>query len=763
MQGETSPGGDLIFADLSVPVPSRAGSLFTYSVPERLAVECGNLVVAPLSSRTVTGIVVRTHHHPPAMPARPLLGAVADAPALTADRLEVALWLANRYRASIYDALSLFMPPAWERAVVARPDDGGCVERWVFRWPVPPVGEHDVVALAPGWDEHAPTSGTSVRSRVIALLGEDGPSPAGMVAHQGRCALSTVQRMVSEGLLVKVGASEPANHVETETSGQLQRLLNDSQAAAVAPVTSSIESGVHRVFLLHGITGSGKTHVYMRLIETLVRLGRRAIVLVSEIAQTPEALERYADRFPGQVALMHSHLSIAQRTEMWREVSRGRYDVVIGPRSALFAPVPNLGLVVLDEEHEPAYKQEAPAPRYHARDVAIELGRRMKIPVVLGSATPDVSSYYLAEQGLYQLLSLPSRYTGPRESGWSAGRMPEAEVVDLREELRAGNTSILSRSLQAALERTIQDEEQSILFLNRRGSATCVLCRDCGHVVKCRRCDVPMVYHKDAEQLVCHQCNRRAAPPTRCPQCKKSRIGFFGAGTERVEAEVKRLFPSARVLRWDHDVTARRGSHALLHQQFRDHKADILVGTQMVAKALDFPRVTLVGVVLADVTLHLPDFRSAERTFQLLAQVTGRAGRGASAGNAIIQTYSPDHFSIVAAASHDYQAFYRQELEFRRYHSYPPFRSLARLLFTGSGEIRARFEAIQMNKRLREKADEMGIADLAILGPAPAFHSRVRGRFRWQIVLAGEGIRTILPAIDIPLGWSVDVDPANLL
>ncbi|HEX2986621.1 MAG TPA: primosomal protein N', partial [Chloroflexota bacterium] len=503
--------------------------------------------------------------------------------------------------------------------------------------------------------------------------------------------------------------------------------------------------------------------VYMRSIEALLRLGRRAIVLVSEIAQTPEALERYSEQFPGRVALLHSELPDAERWQLWRGIYDGRFDVVVGPRSALFSPVPDLGLIVLDEEHEPAYKQEDKAPRYHARDVAIELGKRVGATVILGSATPDVGSFYLAERGEYRLAELPDRYSGPSAGGWSTGKLPSVQVVDLREELKTGNTSLLSRPLQRGLERILSLGEQAILFLNRRGQSTCVLCRDCGQVIKCRRCDVPMVYHRDPNELMCHSCNRRAPVPTRCPNCKGRRISFFGAGTERVEEEVKRLFPAARVLRWDQDVTGRQGDHARLHREFREHEADVLVGTQMVAKALDFPLVTLVGVVLADITLHLPDFRAAERTFQLLAQVSGRAGRGSREGEVILQTYSPDHYSVVAASRHDYRAFYEREITFRRQNSYPPFRELARLTYTGTGETRARFEALEMRQHLRSKIEEMGIADIEILGPAPAFHARVRGKFRWQIVLAGQRLGRLLCEIDLPLGWGLDVDPMSLL
>ncbi|MHB1161357.1 MAG: replication restart helicase PriA [Chloroflexota bacterium] len=748
----------MTFAHVAVPVPARVGSLFTYTVPSSMEAEPGSIAVVPFGSRVLPGVVVGTDGNPPNLATRELLGLVEGAPSLSPERVEVASWIARYYQAPLFDALGLFLPPGWQRAIVEQRGAEGAAG-WRFQWPQSPIWAETVVALAPDGECAGPPkkSRPGARERVAAFLRGHGPTPAGRVAAEAGCALATVQRMVGESLVL----SRP--EVEKEPGCPPPVFLNDAQAAALAPMAAALESRSHQVFLLQGVTGSGKTQVYLRLIETAVRLGRRAIVLVSEIAQTPEALERYSERFPGRVALLHSRLRDAERWDLWQGIYHGRFDVVVGPRSALFAPVPKLGLIVLDEEHEPAYKQEDRAPRYHARGVAVQLARSLGAAVVLGSATPDVVSYYRAEKGIYQLATLPDRYSGPSSRGWSAGKLPRVEVVDLRDELRAGNTSILSRRLQAGLTRVLDAGEQAILFLNRRGASTCVLCRDCGHVLKCRRCDVPLVYHRETSELVCHQCNRRGPLPASCPRCRGTRIGFFGAGTERVEEEVRKLFPAARILRWDHDVVGRQGAHQRIHAQFQRHEADVLVGTQMVAKALDFPLVTLVGVVLADVTLHLPEYRAAERTFQLLAQVAGRAGRGTVEGRVIIQTYSPTHYSVVAASHHDYRAFYQQELAFRRYHSYPPFRRLARLMYSGSGEARARFDAVQMLKQLQAKVDESGIADVDLFGPAPAFHSRVRGRYRWQILLAGEGFARLLSEVALPLGWSVDVDPASLL
>ena len=752
----------MTFAEVAVHVPAGAGTLFSYSVPPDMVVEVGDVVAAPFSSRVLPGIVAGVGEEPPEVATRNLLGRIRNSPTISRERVEVGLWMASHYHASPFDCLSLFLPPGWQRAVVEERVEEGAPGSWSLIWPPPLLTGDMLVALAPGASETLTVARGGKRASVLSFLLAAGPSPASRVATDARCTLLTLRQMAAKGLLVVGGWGRRGEGLVSSANAP-PIVLDCQQSAAYSPIADALAARAHRVFLLHGVTGSGKTHVYLKAILSAVASGRKAIVLVSEIAQTPEALERYSELFPGRVAVLHSELAVPERWQLWREVSEGRYDVVLGPRSALFAPVPRLGLVVLDEEHEPSYKHEERSPRYHARDVAIALSVGTNAVVVLGSATPDVGTYYRAERGKYQLLSLSHRYAGPSARGGSAGQMPVVKVVDMREELKSGNVSIISRALKDGLEQTLAEGQQCILFLNRRGGSTSVVCRDCGEVLKCRRCDVPMVYHLEAGELVCHQCNRRRALPERCPRCHGTRISYFGAGTERVVAEVQRLFPSARVLRWDGDVTGHKGAHQRLHRQFREHEADVLVGTQMVAKALDFPLVTLVGVVLADITLHLPDFRSAERTFQLLAQVAGRAGRGTVEGRVILQTYSPDHYSVVAASHHDYRAFYDRELAFRRTHSYPPFRRLARMIFSGTGETRSRFEALEMRSRLQRRADEEGISDLELIGPAPCFHARLRGKYRWQIVLAGEGLGRLTADLVLPPGWTLDVDPVSLL
>lgn len=560
------------------------------------------------------------------------------------------------------------------------------------------------------------------------------------------------------------------------------------------------EAQVHPAFLLHGVTGSGKTEIYLRAIAETLAHQRQAIVLVPEIALTPQTVARFAGRFPEQVTVIHSQLSTGERYDVWRRIREGEFDVVVGPRSALFAPLPRLGLIVIDEEHEASYKQNAEewgsfTIFYDARTVARRLAALTGSPLILGSATPSMESYHDAMQGDLTLLQLPRRVMGhgrvvihggeeraqqpaqgddgekapaisaPAAAPLPYAEMPPVEVVDMRQELRAGNRSIFSRSLQSELHTTLDAGEQAILFLNRRGTRTFVMCRDCGYVAECSQCEVPLTYHERANVLICHHCNRRVPIPDLCPQCGSRRIKYFGSGTQRIEELVQQIAPRARLLRWDADTTGRKGSHEAILTRFADHEADVLVGTQMIAKGLDLPLVTLVGVISADVGLYLPDFRSPERTFQLLTQVAGRAGRSQRGGRVIFQSYTPEHYAIQAAAEHDYLAFYEREIEFRREHNYPPVQRLARLIFWDKNLGKVEEKTEEMAAILRHRLDEMGplSESFDLMGPVPAFFVRYRGFYRWQLLIRAPDPALLLRGLTIPFGWRVDVDPVSLL
>ncbi len=562
--------------------------------------------------------------------------------------------------------------------------------------------------------------------------------------------------------------------------------------AILDPATTPDENGA-RVILLHGITGSGKTEVYLQALAAVIARGQRGLALVPEIALTPQAMARYAGRFPGRVALLHSGLSEAERLSEWRRIRAGEVDVVLGSRSALFAPIEKLGLIVVDEEHESAYKQER-RPSYHAREVAVKLGALTGAAVVLGSATPSMEAWRRASEGSWRLVEMTERAGGPARSvevgerdtegpGHGTGvaeaspeaarvalaGLPPVTVVDLRAELREGNASILSETLRVALEETLERGEQAIMFLNRRGTATAVICRECGYTVRCPQCDVSMTYHADAGPggaLICHHCGRREAAPQQCPMCWSASIRYFGLGAQRVETTLKRLYPQARILRWDRDTARTRKEHEELLRLFAERRADVLVGTQMIAKGLDLPAVTLVGVISADVALTLPDFRASERAFQLLTQVAGRAGRATAPGRVIVQTFNPDHFCIQTAAAHDYATFSEVELAARERYGYPPYRRMIKLLYTSHDRYAAQVEATALASALERVVRERGLAETDIVGPAPAFMERLRGRYRWQVILRGPDPVAALRALpaDTPWwGWSVDVDSASSL
>jgi primosomal protein N' (replication factor Y) len=542
-------------------------------------------------------------------------------------------------------------------------------------------------------------------------------------------------------------------------------------------------------FLLHGITGSGKTELYLRSIARALRRGRQALVLVPEIALTAQLVRRFAARFPGKLAVLHSGLSLGERYDEWRRLRKGEAMLAIGSRSAVFAPLPKLGLIIVDEEHESSYKHDA-APRYHARDVAAHLAALTGSVLILGSATPSVETYTAALGGQIGLIELHER-VGMARDALGLPRsvtlpLPPVKIVDMRHELQRGNRSIFSRALQSALAGALERGEQAILFLNRRGAAAFIMCRDCGHVVSCPNCATPLVLHFDEEMgvrswgfgrdqpppdpqlpspnlLVCHSCNHRELPPAQCPECWSPRIKSFGAGTQRVVAEVELMYPGARTLRWDRDSVTRKGDHARMLDRFLRHEADVLVGTQMIAKGLDLPLVSVVGVVAADTGLHLPDFRAGERTFQLLTQVAGRAGRRSAGAQVVLQTYAPDHYALQAAQEHDYRAFYDQEIAFRRQIGYPPFSRLVRFVHTSANDDRGQRAAVELAAKIERLAGELDLGGWSLIGPAPAFFHRQRNRFRWHLILRAANPAPLLEALELPHGWALDVDPVHVL
>ncbi len=809
------------YAEVAVNAPVAQRRTFSYGIPAPLSLSVGQAVWVPFGARTLQGIVFRLTELPEFPETRDVIGAIGAGPLLSPARVELARWISEHYLAPLFDAAALMLPPGFERRTIASyqlspgpcpplsgltPDEGrlvGLLEREgrlaqpalekalglrrarraldgllekgavtrteelerprVQARMVPHlglcVGVEEALAEADRLARRAPRQAALLR----LLAGRQGPVPA-----RGTGApAAAVKALRDRGLVRESRVEEWRDPLEDrEFQPAPPPVPTAAQAAALREIEAALDQAAGwsgpgglppPVFLLHGVTGSGKTEVYMRALAAAVARGRRGIVLVPEISLTPQTIGRFASRFPGRVAVLHSRMSLGEQFDEWRRTADGAFDVAIGPRSALFAPQPDLGLIVIDEEHEWTYKQEEPAPRYHAREVALRLARLCGAVVVLGSATPDVESYHRAAAGEYRLLELPQRVTVRGEAP-----LPEVELVDMREELKTGNRSIFSRSLGRAIGETLDGRGQVILFLNRRGTSTFVQCRNCGYAMRCPRCDLALTYHAGEAVLSCHQCNYRRAVPDLCPVCWSRRIRYLGLGTERVEAEVRQAFPSARTLRWDRDVTRDRGSHERILEAFLAHEADILIGTQMIAKGLDLPLVTLVGVISADTILHFPDVRAGERTFQLLDQVAGRAGRGALPGRVVVQSYTPDHYAIAAGARHDYAAFYRQEIELRRAHGQPPFARLVSLVYSHANAAACRAGAEKMSGRLAEKKEREGL-EVDLVGPAPMFFARIRGRYRWQIVLRGGDPARLLADMPLPAGWVANVDPVTLL
>lgn len=682
---------------------------------------------------------------------------------------------------------------ALDTAAVRRLEEKGVVHRWTE----PGTAE---LRLTP--DE--------TRTRIIALRG--GQADLDVLTVLARAAEEVpvrevyaetgadharLARLAEEGLVV-LGEAEtwrdplaekefvptlapPLTADQEQVWDQIRQYMDTVHWGGVSP--SPDQSGV---FVLHGVTGSGKTEIYLRAVERALAQGRGAIVLVPEISLTPQTVRRFAARFPGRVAVVHSGLSAGERYDTWRRARAGDVHVVVGARSALFTPLPDVGLVILDEEHDDSYKQSPPIlpPYYHARDTAIALMHITRGTVLLGSATPDVVTYHRAKRGTYQLLRLPDRVLAHREriaeqmrrlnarearyhptdsSDAVSADLPPVQVVDMRQELREGNRSIFSRALRTGLNTVLGRDEQAILFLNRRGTATFVMCRDCGYIAMCPRCNTPLTYHGPHRALMCHYCGYRTDHLSTCPQCGSQRIKHFGQGTELIESAVKKEFPQARTIRWDKDTATGRDAHETILRRFSQGEANILIGTQMIAKGLDLPQVTLVGVVSADTALGLPDYRAGERTFQLLTQVAGRAGRGALGGRVVMQSYLPEHYAIRAAAGHDFETFYEQELAYRREQRYPPFRRLARLLFQFSTPDRAEAEAQRTAHRIRERVQAGQFTATEIIGPTPCFFAKLNNQYRWHLVLRSPNPVAALDGIEVANGCFVDVDPVDML
>jgi len=808
------PGASFLYCDVSLPVP--LDQAFTYSLPDTLRhrVQPGSRILVPFGPRKLTGVILRCHDEQPSVPTRDALRLLDSTPVLSAELLALGRWISGYYCAPLGDVLRGMLPLASEirRGKIWTLTDAG---RDAARQLLLDSSPDDPVAQVLRMLEKRPLS--------AAYLAKAMPMAANVIRSLERKRFIVAEdvqterdpaRAPADRLRIELAAKQPAAEIKlnkperelraflelhpgSHNLGQLEDMvrnaspaarslarkrvvvltpepttvnsgpirtrhaLNPAQQAAFDEIDTAIRAKRFQTFLLHGVTGSGKTEVYLSAIETALAAGRGALLMVPEIALTPQMAGQFFSRFGDRVAILHSAFTDVERTEQWRRIQSGAARVVVGTRSGVFAPVQDLGLIVVDEEHDGSYKQEE-TPRYNGRDVAIVRAQGAGACVVLGSATPSLESRYNAEKGKYTLLELPGRI--------EARPMPEVTLIDMRQEfLETRKQDTFSRLLIEGLTGRVESGEQTIVLLNRRGFSSFVACRACGERVQCMNCSLTLTYHKRDRRLLCHYCGYAEKVPVACPKCQSDKIYFLGLGSERVEEELHRAFPAARIARLDRDtVTGKRQYENILHE-FREGNYDILVGTQMIAKGHDIPNVTLVGVVSADIGLGMPDFRAAERTFQLLTQVAGRAGRGSLPGIVLVQTINPDHYAVKLAAAQDYQAFYEKELNFRRMMMYPPFSAMANVLVRSEKKEAAMRMSSDLGHLLSPPPEK-----LRIMGPAEAPVPRLKNEYRYQFLVKAasrKALNELLRKIrDYALEhkWGatalvIDVDPLTLM
>ena len=745
---------------VGVTLEIALGKEFDYLVPEEWAdkVEVGSRVKVPFGNREVLGCVTSLPDKSSHANLKPILKVLGAQSLVTPQILRLSRWIADYYCCPPEFALKTVLP------VAVRKEQQG--------W-----REHLFVRLATSGGE--PPKLSKRQEEVMKILVERKELPLQELLELAQTTAQTLRKLEEKHLLsITTQISERDPYARETILPTLPLPLNSEQAKALAEVIGAMDlpteaekpgNAAQRTFLLHGVTGSGKTEVYLQAIAHALEKGQGAIVLVPEISLTPQTVERFKARFssgPLQtlVAVLHSHLSNGERHDEWHKIRQGRARIVIGARSAIFAPIDPLGLIIVDEEHEHSYKQEE-APRYHARDVAVVRAQMENATVVLGSATPSIESFYNVQKGKYRLLELRTRADDKK--------MPVVRIVDMRMAAKAEKgTPIFSHQLKEAITQRLERNEQTMLFLNRRGFASSLQCPLCGFVAQCPNCSVSLTYHRQAQRLRCHICSHEAPAPTVCPdpKCKNPAIRYSGLGTERVESTLVKLFPQARILRMDSDTLKRKEDFRIILGDFLRGKIDILVGTQMIAKGLHFPNVTLVGIIYADLSLHIPDFRAGERTFQLLTQVAGRAGRGDVEGEVFVQAFTPFHPAIQYARHHDFAGFYEQELEFRKQLSYPPFSRIALLTLKGRNEEKVSFYADHIKRELEK--EKVNLPDLIVAGPAPAPLSRAESKFRYQIMLRSRHmtrlshrLAALNAAVTLPeeVSMAIDIDPVNLM
>ena len=822
----------MLFAEVAVDFPDERARTFTYKVSDDLELLVGDLVWVPFGPRTLQGVVFEINSFEPTelQKIRSVNARTVGGPFISQDLIDLAGWVAKYYRTTLFAACSLLLPPGassrlrvWlspgdspvnlpkpeQRAfdyirkrgrapksrVIRLLGFGGAsiVERMIRQgfivaqpeWEKPRVSAvfTNRIELAAGESETQQlidryANSRSYRRAELLVWFQSGKIAQTKSSLSSLFGVTAVKWAFDEDLLrirkIRRDRDPLANHFFQQAFPHKPTV---AQHEAIDQILTQMQFGKsaknsnERRFVLHGVTGSGKTEVYLQSIEACIASGRRAIFLVPEIALTAQTLERIASRFPGKVALLHSGLTVGQRYDQWWRVKHGDFPIVLGSRGAIFAPVDNLGLIVIDEEHEWTYKQGDQAPRYHARVVAERLSEQTGAVLVLGSATPDVSSYRSALSGRYQLLELPERLGSQLETGNSKLSSPlaETEIVDMRQERAEGHFDMLSRKLIDRMRDSLAGGGKVILFLNRRGSASFIQCVECGKVRECPRCDTSLTFHRDFDdplvhggRLLCHYCNYRVRSDSVCPACAGKQMRRSSPGTQMAAEAVRQWFPATEVIRWDSDTARTARDHHRILDDFVQSDSGVLIGTQMVAKGLDIPTVTLVGVISADTGLAVPDFRAGERAFQVITQVVGRSGRGLWDGRGIIQTFNPEHYAIQAAADQDYDLFYDTELRMRALHANPPFTKIIKLTHSAVDASKAEYEAKRMSEVLVNARESYGETGVMVIGPTPAYPLKLRNMYRWQILIKGSHPDRLLDLVPRSSLWVVDIDPVTL-
>ncbi|GEM03482.1 primosomal protein N' [Halolactibacillus miurensis] len=758
-------------ARVVVDVPaSNIDRFFDYLIPDHLlgALEVGMRVIVPFGNRTIMGYVLHTVNETTLDESRlKAIKATLDVqPVLTKELIDLGQWLAESTMSFFISSFQAMLPQAlkatYDKSLhrLEEPKNQQLADLFDGRDYIAfdELSEHiplrvineEIKEKTVEWDYHVTTNESYKFVQMVEVVGTeaefdaylaeltkqskkqfelvqyflDHPAtqPLKQVLSENQTTRNTLNKLKDHQLIRLVKQQVNRDPYQGQTEKTIPLTLAPQQQAALDAIVSKMDQNLPDTFLLHGVTGSGKTEVYLQAIDHAIKQGKEAIVLVPEISLTPMMVERFKRRFGDAVAVLHSALSKGERFDEWRKIQKKQVSVAVGARSAIFAPFENLGMIIIDEEHESTYKQED-HPRYHVRDVAKKRAIYHACPVVLGTATPTLETYARAKKGVYHLIEMPERI--------NQSVMPKVTIQDMREELHQGNRTMFSRQLKEAIQQRIDKQEQVVLFLNRRGYSTFVMCRDCGHTVECPDCDISLTYHQRDHRLKCHYCNYSEPMPKVCPNCESESIRFFGTGTEKVEEALNETFPEARIIRMDVDTTRKKGAHERLLKQFGKKQADILLGTQMIAKGLDFPDVTLVGVLAADGLLNLPDFRAAEKTFQLLTQVSGRAGRHELTGEVIIQTYTPEHYSVLFAKEYDYHGFFKQEMTLRKAYQYPPYYFLTLITVTHENRLKAEEVTRVIQKLLNKHLTEQAI----ILGPTPSPIERIKGRYRFQCMV----------------------------